>query len=103
MTTHDMFGVPSIALPRRTEVSSSPASPSPDGPNLWTVADVARFLGVSRSWVYKAARNRSIPSIKVGAAVRFRPDLVKAWADGVPVGAAKVTLPTCHGTKPSRG
>ncbi len=40
---------------------------------LWTVADVAEFLRVSRSWVYRQAAAGVLPCIQVGGLLRFEP------------------------------
>lgn len=40
-------------------------------------AEVARMLGVSRTWVYEAAKTGRIPCLRIGGAdgpVRFAPD-----------------------------
>jgi excisionase family DNA binding protein len=43
---------------------------------------VAEFLNVSESWVEEATTSGTLPSIKVGDAVRFDPDAIKAWGRG---------------------
>ena len=47
---------------------------------LWDATDVARWLKVSRSWVYQAAESGKLPSLKIGGLLRFDPAVVKAWA-----------------------
>lgn len=49
---------------------------------LWTVHDVAEFLQLSTSWVYKAAALGILPVRRIGASLRFRPDEVRAFASG---------------------
>ncbi|MGH7867241.1 MAG: helix-turn-helix domain-containing protein [Candidatus Dormibacteraceae bacterium] len=44
---------------------------------LWTARDVARYLNVSKSWVYQAAESGRLPCIKLGALVRFDPAAIK--------------------------
>lgn len=47
-------------------------------------ADVARRLGVSRSWVYDAVRDGRIPAIRVGGPdgpVRFVERDLEAWIE----------------------
>ena len=46
---------------------------------LITVKELMRLLGVSRSWVYDAAARGIIPSIRVGAMLRFDPRAIRAW------------------------
>jgi len=52
---------------------------------LWTAEDVAAFLRVSLSMVYKLRRQGSLPAVRVGALFRFQPDTVGGFArsDGV--------------------
>lgn len=49
---------------------------------LWQVKDVAAYFGLSRSWVYQRAESGELPSLKVGGALRFEPEVVRAWARG---------------------
>jgi excisionase family DNA binding protein len=51
-------------------------------PILLTAEELAGYLRVSRSWVYEAAREGSIPCIRVGALKRFDFDEVKAVLSG---------------------
>ncbi len=58
-------------------------------PGLMTVEQVADYLGLSTSYIRKAVHARTIPSLKIGSAVRFRRSDIDAWVDGfaVAVGA----------------
>ena len=52
--------------------------------DLLKPTDVARRLGVSRSWVYDAAASGRIPCVRLGGPegpLRFLPDDVEAWLD----------------------
>lgn len=53
---------------------------------LLTAEQVAERLSVEPSWVYRAAREKKLPSVKVGRYVRFRGHEVQAFIDqgGVP-------------------
>lgn len=47
-------------------------------------SDLARQLGVSRSWLYDAAKAGRIPSIRIGGEegpLRFVPEDVNRWID----------------------
>jgi excisionase family DNA binding protein len=55
---------------------------------LWTAEDVAAFLRVSLSMVYKLRRQGSLPAIRVGALFRFQPDAVRTFAGGEEVARA---------------
>lgn len=47
---------------------------------LWTADQVAEFLGVSRAWVYGAARKGALPHIKLsGQTIRFIPETMRAF------------------------
>lgn len=59
---------------------------------LWTVDDVARYLRMSRSWVQKASSAGRLPTIRLGATVRFDPETIRAWARGER-GGKVITLP----------
>ncbi len=45
---------------------------------LWTADDVAAYLGWHPQTVYRKARAGEIPSVKVGRALRFRPEEIEA-------------------------
>ena len=49
---------------------------------LWTVADVAKFLGASLSWVRHASASGQLPRTRIGGLLRFHPDEVRAYARG---------------------
>lgn len=49
---------------------------------LWTVGDVAEYLGVSNSWVYKAVSGNVLPVRRVGALLRFDPEAITSFATG---------------------
>jgi len=50
--------------------------------SLWTVAEVAAYLRVSRSWVYHRSAAGLLPCLRVGALLRFEPDAIRAYARG---------------------
>jgi len=45
---------------------------------LWDATDVARYLKVSRSWVYHRAEAGLLPYLRVGALLRFEPRAIRA-------------------------
>jgi excisionase family DNA binding protein len=49
---------------------------------LWDARDVARYLKVSRSWVYQKAEAGLLPYLKVGGLVRFVPERIREFALG---------------------
>jgi excisionase family DNA binding protein len=46
---------------------------------LWTVRDVAAFLRLGRNAVYSMAASGALPSLRVGARVRFLPEEIRTW------------------------
>lgn len=49
---------------------------------LWTVEDVAEYLGVPRNTLYQWRTKGYGPrGVRVGRHVRYRPDDVNAWLD----------------------
>lgn len=53
-------------------------------PTLLKPSEVAVQLGVSRSWLYDAAKTGRIPSIRIGGPdgpLRFVPDDLRGWID----------------------
>jgi excisionase family DNA binding protein len=51
-------------------------------PELWDANDTARYLKVSRSWVYQRAESGELPCLHVGGLIRFDPVTVRAFARG---------------------
>jgi excisionase family DNA binding protein len=52
--------------------------------DLLTPSDVAARLRVSRTWLYDAAKNGRIPSIRIGGGegpLRFVPEDIEEWID----------------------
>ncbi len=47
---------------------------------LWDARDVARYLKVSRSWVYQKAEAGLLPYLKVRGLVRFVPGRIREFA-----------------------
>ena len=46
---------------------------------LWTVREVARFLGVHEKTIYAMVARRELPSIRLSRRVRFLPDDILRW------------------------
>jgi excisionase family DNA binding protein len=49
---------------------------------LWKVQDVAKALGMSRTWVYEKAESGELPSLHLGGALRFDPEAIRSYAFG---------------------
>lgn len=48
---------------------------------LWDVADVAKFTGMSITWVKRATAAGRIPSMKLGGARRYDPADIAEWVE----------------------
>jgi excisionase family DNA binding protein len=50
---------------------------------LWTPREAAAFLRVSKSWLYGAAHDGRIPSVRLGepGPVRFRREELEEWLE----------------------
>lgn len=48
---------------------------------LWTVADVAEYLGVTERTVRTWQRSQRLPYLKIGGTVRFRLTDVRSWIE----------------------
>lgn len=57
-------------------------APADEAPELWDANDVARYLKVSRSWVYQRAEAGLLPCLRLGGLLRFDPENVRAFARG---------------------
>jgi hypothetical protein len=76
--------VPALASSSARVVERPPATADLLAP-LWTVQDVAEFLQVPVQTVYSwRARRAGPPARKVGKYLRYRPDDVIRWLDGLP-------------------
>ncbi len=56
-------------------------APSPVAEPNWKVRDVATYLGMSESWVYKSSEAGILPCKRIGAALRFRPEEIRRWLE----------------------
>jgi len=61
--------------------------------SLWDAQDVARYLKVSRSWVYHQAEAGLLPHLRVGSLLRFDPDTIRAYTKGSTVRSKVVPFP----------
>jgi len=64
----------------REEVHKS-VNGSPHLEPLLDAEDVAKILGVDTAYVYGLARDKKIPSVKLGKYRKFIPAQVKKWLD----------------------
>ncbi|HEY3325058.1 MAG TPA: helix-turn-helix domain-containing protein [Planctomycetota bacterium] len=76
-----------------TDVQDVPARLPGNIAPLWSVAEVATFLGKSPRWVWRALTITpddagSVPHVRIGASPRFVPDHIRRWIlDGCPPAA----------------
>ncbi len=79
MEPTDTISVMNNAIVPTTNVSLDSVSPS-EG-EILTVSDVARFLRVPKSTVYKLARLGELPASKIGKHWRFLRRDIHDWMD----------------------
>lgn len=48
-------------------------------PRLMTIGEVAKYLRIHKSTVYRLAKGKRIPASKVGNKWRFRKDVIDRW------------------------
>jgi excisionase family DNA binding protein len=48
---------------------------------LWTVADVLAFTRMRRTWLYERIARNELPHYRLGGAVRFNPQEIRAWLE----------------------
>lgn len=63
-------------------MSTENSTPTRPEGALWDVSECAAFLGLSPSWVYKRAQAGELPAVRIGAALRFEPEEIRAWLRG---------------------
>lgn len=73
---------------------AAPNTPADEA--LWTVAEIASFLKVSRSFVYQACAAKTLPHVRIGASLRFDPATLRAWVRGEDGVSKIVMLPGCR-------
>lgn len=59
---------------------------------LWTVAEVAEHMRMSRQWVYKAAELGTLPCVRFGASLRFDPVDVRRYVERQKSNAGRGTV-----------
>lgn len=57
---------------------------------LLDAAGVARWLGVSREFIYAKARSGELPSVRLGRRVRFRRETVAQFLEDVEAGRVQL-------------
>jgi excisionase family DNA binding protein len=63
-------------------------------PPIMTVKEVAEYLRVHPSSVYKLVRRGELPAFRVGSEWRFKPDEIEKWA------RAQAGATSCARTRP---
>ena len=57
-------------------------SPPPAPPEVMTIDDLAAYIQVSKSSIYKLAQEGRVPAQKVGKHWRFRKAVIDEWLRG---------------------
>lgn len=73
---------PTNVFVRSRRAAPAAAPTRSDHAGLWDTNDVARFLKVSRSWVYHRAEAGLLPCVRIGSLLRFDPEVVRCLAQG---------------------
>jgi excisionase family DNA binding protein len=47
---------------------------------LWTVEETAKFLNMSKNWVYRRTESGEIPHGKLGRVIRYSPARIREYA-----------------------
>lgn len=58
-----------------------PGKPTPAPPEVMTIDDLAAYLQVSKSSLYKLAQDAKVPGQKVGKHWRFRKTVIDRWLE----------------------
>jgi excisionase family DNA binding protein len=61
-------------------LSTAVRSDLPESDTLWDANDVARYLKVSRSWVYHRTEDGILPYLRIGGLLRFHPATIRTFA-----------------------
>lgn len=64
-----------------TPTPGAEKSRDPAPPEVMTIDDLARYLQLSKSSLYKLAQEGKVPGQKVGRHWRFRKDTIDRWLD----------------------
>jgi excisionase family DNA binding protein len=84
MRNHDQFvdedATTGVFAPRSK--TPGPLPPRAHDDRLWDTNDVAKYLKVSRSWVYHRAEAGQLPCVRVGGLLRFDPSAICASVRG---------------------
>ena len=72
------------AISQEVRMSTTKAPIDPNWESLWDATDVAKYLKVSRSWVYVRAESGLLPFLRIGGLVRFEPEAIRTFARGAP-------------------
>jgi excisionase family DNA binding protein len=64
--------------PKEESLMADQMTVSPTEP-LWDVKQTASFFKASKSWVYKQHEKGSLPAIRLGGLLRFRPEDVRSF------------------------
>lgn len=56
------------------------AKETPENEPLWTVDETAKFLNMSKNWVYRRTEAGEIPHGKFGRVIRYSPARIREYA-----------------------
>lgn len=91
---------PTKVFARTVRPGAAVRSSDQNGHGLWDSNDVARYLKVSRSWVYHRAEAGLLPCVRIGSLLRFDPEVIARVARGERLPLPGTVTPIIAGASP---
>ena len=70
---------------------------------LWTVDDTARYLKMSKNWVYRRTESGEIPHGKFGRVIRYSPARIREYAAQLHAEASSPNVVSLARRRPKAG
>lgn len=65
---------------------TAPLSSEANFEDLWSVKEATKFLGCKKTWLYLACERGEVPHVRLGAMIRFEPEVLRTWLKSKRVG-----------------
>jgi excisionase family DNA binding protein len=75
------------------------ANKAPEHEPLWTVDETARYLNMSKNWVYRRTEAGEIPHGKFGRVIRYSPQRIREYAEQLHAEAANTNVVSLAGRR----
>jgi excisionase family DNA binding protein len=69
-----------VELPHAGALRAGMGEPLAREGELWTTAEVARYVKTSRSWVYQSVATGRLPHVRIGALLQFEANAIRSWS-----------------------